>query len=61
MRRDKPVYEKLDYCNGKPSYDKKGALTAKNKRMQQDHVKLRVYQCDKCDYWHLTSQEKNEF
>jgi len=36
----------------KPSYDKKGALSAANKRYQQDHIKLRIYQCG--NHWHLT-------
>lgn len=43
------------YCQGKRAYDKKGAQTAKNKRWKEDHVKLRVYQCELEDHWHLTS------
>lgn len=46
----------IEYCNGKPIYDKKGAQTAKNKRMKQDHVKLRIYHCTYCNGWHLTSK-----
>jgi len=51
---------KLPYCDDKPSYDKKTAVTAKNKRWKDNRVKLRIYQCKKCDYWHLTSTEYYE-
>lgn len=47
----------IQYCtkNGKPCYDKKGAISAKNKRWNQDRIELRVYQC--CfDHWHVTKQ-----
>jgi len=47
-----------DYCNGKPVYDKKSAVTARNKRWKEDHIKLRIYPCFQCNGWHLTSQEK---
>lgn len=43
-----PVY----YCCGKVIYDKKGAVTAKNKRFQDGHVALRIYECN--GHWHLT-------
>lgn len=42
------------YCNGKRSYDKRGAITAANLRYEQDRVKLRLYPCG--DHWHLTKQ-----
>jgi len=45
-----------DFCNGKKCYDKKSALTAKNKRFKDSHIKLRIYQCDICNQWHLTSK-----
>lgn len=45
----------IGYCNGKPSYDKRSAVTARNKRWDEDHVELRVYQCPDCNWWHLTS------
>lgn len=56
-RRNRGPYEyvKLDYCNGKPCYDKKGARTAANKRFKEAHQKLRIYECPDCDRWHLTS------
>lgn len=38
----------------KMSYDKKGAITAKNKRYHEDHIKLREYYCGRCNAWHLT-------
>lgn len=45
-----------EYCRKKIKYDKKGAITAKNNRMKEDHTALRVYPCDYCNGWHLTSQ-----
>ena len=46
--------DEIKYCHGKVPYDKRGAITAANKRWQQDHIKLRIYQCG--DHWHLTKQ-----
>ena len=40
---------------GKIGYDKKGAITAKNKRWRDEHEKLRVYQCHG-KFWHLSSR-----
>ncbi len=51
MNQDVP-----QYCNGKRSYDKKGATTAANHRMQQAHEELFIYACDLGDHWHLTKQ-----
>lgn len=45
----------IDYSCGKVKYDKKGAITAKNKRYKDSHIKLREYACDDCNGWHLTS------
>lgn len=45
---------RIQMCEGKMRYDKKGALTAKNMRMREDGVWLRVYYHDKCNGWHLT-------
>lgn len=46
------------YCDydGKMNYDKKTALTAKNKRMRDQHVALRIYPCEHSGFWHLTSK-----
>lgn len=38
----------------KTCYDHKSAVTAINLRWKQDHVKLRAYWCDKCNFSHLT-------
>lgn len=47
----------MKYCkSGKPQYDKKSAVSAKNKRFKTNHTELRVYHCDECNHWHLTSQ-----
>lgn len=45
------------YCGRKRIYDKKGAVTAKNKRFEEDHVELRVYECPGNKHWHLTSDD----
>ena len=46
----------MKYCNGKPCYDKKGSISAKNKRYKMDHTELRIYHCPICNHWHITSQ-----
>ena len=50
----------LSYCAfaGKPGYDKKGAVTAKNHRYKHDHVELRIYPCK--NHWHFTSQRQHK-
>lgn len=45
-----------EYCNNKRKYDKKGAVSASNKRMREDRISLRIYPCPKCKGWHLTSK-----
>lgn len=47
-----------EYCatSGKVCYSKKDAATAANKRFEQDHEKLRIYPCNYCSHWHLTSR-----
>lgn len=47
-----------EYCGGKRAYDKKGAVTARNKRYEDEHVELRMYECG--DHWHLTKQMRGE-
>jgi len=46
----------IDYCqaSGKPTYDKRGAVTALNKQMEERHIELRAYPCNGCQGWHLT-------
>lgn len=46
----------IQYCptTGKVMFDKKTAITARNKRWKESRVGLREYQCDDCGYWHLT-------
>lgn len=46
----------MEYCNGKATYDKKGATTAKNKRWKEERLELRIYPCPDCNMWHLTKQ-----
>lgn len=50
---------KPQYCGDKPIYDKRQAETAKNRRWNQDHIRLRIYHCPNCNYWHLTSKLAN--
>lgn len=42
-------------CGKKNSYSKRAAFSMKNFR-RKDGVRLRVYQCNKCDGWHLTKR-----
>lgn len=44
-------------CFGKNIYDKKTAITAKNRRWEEGHIALREYPCNLCGYWHLTSKD----
>ncbi len=44
----------LPMCGGKRAYDKKSAITAKNRRFKEDHIPLRVYECPGRGHWHLT-------
>ena len=46
----------IEYCTtGKVKFDKRGAQTARNKRFEEAHIKLRIYHCPECNWWHLTS------
>jgi len=45
-------------CRGKKIYDKKGAISARNKRWREDRVPLRIYEClASCGGWHLTHED----
>lgn len=52
-------YERVELrrcpATDKPCYDKRGAVTAANRRRHEDRVRLRVYPCPDCGAWHLTS------
>ncbi|MGD0778767.1 MAG: hypothetical protein ABSC05_38810 [Candidatus Solibacter sp.] len=41
-----------DGC-GKRTYRKRDAQTVRNRLMKKGAV-LRIYQCPKCNFWHLT-------
>lgn len=55
-------------CNGKKCFDKKGAESARNKRLKPKRHerrhgtpdKLRIYECPDCGRWHLTSKDEYE-
>lgn len=48
------VESKVEYCsNGKVMYDKRGAQTARNRRLKREPY-LRIYQCEHGNHWHLT-------
>lgn len=40
----------------KQSYDKRGAQTVKNQRERNSGTSLRIYECEFCNHWHLTSK-----
>ncbi len=50
----------LGYCMGKRKYHKRDAQTAMNFRERNGAEKLRIYQCNFCDFWHLTHKEYNK-
>jgi len=53
---EKGKIQPLDTCIiGKPCYDKRAAISARNKRWKDDRIRLRVYPCPICNKWHLTS------
>lgn len=47
---------RIPYCSrsGKPCYDKRAATTAANLRYKEAHIRLRIYPCPDCNWWHLT-------
>jgi hypothetical protein len=52
-RRNRIRVPSLPHCGGKASYLKRNAETILNVRQRNSNKELRMYQCDKCDYWHL--------
>lgn len=44
-------------CKNKVHFSKKEAQTRRNELRRQG-IKVREYECDKCNTWHLTHQEK---
>lgn len=36
-------------------------MSAANSRYKQSHVKLRIYHCDRCNFFHLTKQLTYKF
>lgn len=55
------VPAKYCFASGKVCYDKKGAQTAANARMDEAHEVLRIYPCPNCHTWHLTSTRVNKY
>lgn len=51
--KDFRVFKKIR-CSGKSSYTKKLAETLKNRMWETKSVQLRIYQCQNCNFWHLT-------
>lgn len=54
-------------CHGKKCYSKRDAETARNarttgrRRVRHGRPEyLRVYHCDECNHWHLTSKKNHE-
>ena len=54
--RGMPIGRKYCPVQGKNIYDKRGAQTEANRRWEEDHVELRIYNCPECNGWHLTKQ-----
>lgn len=44
--------------SGKKTFDKLGATTLKNLTFKLHHIKMDVYSCPRCHFWHLTSVGK---
>ena len=45
-----------NFCpTGKVIYDKKSATTLRNLTEKTHHVKMNIYECKTCNYWHLTT------
>lgn len=42
---------------GKVSYSKRFAQIARNNANNEGRVKLEIYQCKNCNYWHLTHKK----
>lgn len=42
-------------CGTKYKYDKRGAITVRNQKLKEG-VALRVYECNRCGMWHVTSK-----
>ena len=53
----RPKDLQICHMSGKVVFDKRGAETARNRRYEEDHTELRIYQCPYgCGGWHLTSR-----
>lgn len=50
----------MKQCNGKNCYESEREARRVRNLRERLVQKLRVYQCDLCHYWHLTSEEKHE-
>lgn len=47
-------------CNGKNCYTKHKAEVVARAVMKKRNRKIRVYECDRCFYYHLTSERKEK-
>lgn len=45
-------------CRGKVCYDKRGATTARNSRLEKGEKYLRIFPCPVCRFWHLTHKPR---
>lgn len=48
----------LPRCGDKVSYPKRLGKEVLNKRQRAGFRNLRLYQCPKCNYWHLTHKNR---
>lgn len=52
--------EEREVCStGKIVYDKKSARTLKNLTEKLHGIKMDIYECEECNYWHLTAVEEH--
>ena len=45
--------------SGKKLLDKKGATSLKNFLMEMHHMKMTIYECPECHYWHTSTKERH--
>jgi hypothetical protein len=51
-------YKEYKKCLNKGCYSKKVAQTIRNLLFRKKGRKVRIYQCDQCNFWHLTHKYK---
>lgn len=47
--------------NGKVILDKKSAIAMANLTFRLHHIKMDIYHCDACNFWHLATSDHPKF